>query len=45
MIKKVSADMFGMALRTYQKRTRRLSESLSVRGRTLWEAEIGRAHV
>jgi predicted acetyltransferase len=36
--RKVVADMFGMALRTYQKRVQRLSESASVRGRTLWEA-------
>jgi hypothetical protein len=36
--RKVVADMFGMALRTYQKRVQRLSESTSVRGRTLWEA-------
>ena len=36
--RKVVADMFGMALRTYQKRVQRLSESASQRGRTLWEA-------
>ncbi len=36
--KKVVADMFGMALRTYQKKVRRLSESATERGRTLWEA-------
>jgi hypothetical protein len=36
--RKVVADMFGMALRTYQKRMQRLGESTSVRGRTLWEA-------
>jgi hypothetical protein len=36
--RKVVAGMFGMALRTYQKRVQRLSESASVRGRTLWEA-------
>jgi DNA-binding MarR family transcriptional regulator len=36
--KKVSADMFGMALRTYQRRTQRLSQSLTDRGRSLWEA-------
>jgi hypothetical protein len=36
--RKVVADMFGMALRTYQKRVQRLSESASVRGRTLWQA-------
>jgi hypothetical protein len=36
--RKVSADMFGMALRTYQRRTQRLRESETDRGRTLWEA-------
>src|SRR5688572_1878095 len=36
--KKVSADMFGMALRTYQRRTQRLSQSQTGRGRSLWEA-------
>jgi hypothetical protein len=36
--RKVAADMFGLALRSYQKRVQRLSESASVRDRTLWEA-------
>ncbi len=36
--KKVSADMFGMALRTYQRRTQRLGQSATDRGRSLWEA-------
>jgi len=36
--RKVVADMFGMALRTYQKRVQRLGESTSARGKTLWEA-------
>lgn len=35
---KVVADMFGMALRTYQKKVQRLSQSATDRGRTLWEA-------
>lgn len=35
---KVVADMFGMALRTYQKKIQRLSQSATERGRTLWEA-------
>jgi predicted acetyltransferase len=35
---KVVADMFGMALRTYQTKVQRLSESRTDRGRTLWEA-------
>lgn len=36
--RKVSADMFGMALRTYQRKVQRLSESNTERGRSLWEA-------
>jgi len=38
--KKVTADMFGMALRTYQRRTQRLSQSRTDRGRSLWEAVL-----
>jgi hypothetical protein len=38
--KKVSADMFGMALRTYQRRTQRLTQSQTERGRSLWEAVL-----
>jgi hypothetical protein len=38
---KVIADMFGLALRTYHSRVARLSESRSVRGRSLWEAVLG----
>lgn len=38
--RKVVADMFGMALRGYQRKVQRLQESLSVQGRTLWEAVI-----
>jgi hypothetical protein len=38
--KKVSADMFGMALRTYQRRTQRLAQSRTDRGRSLWEATL-----
>src|SRR6185295_15855984 len=34
---KVIADMFGMALRTYQTKVQRLSESRTDRGRSLWE--------
>jgi hypothetical protein len=37
---KVIADMFGLALSTYHDRVRRLSESQSVRGRSLWEATL-----
>lgn len=35
---KVVADMFGMALRTFQRKAQRLAESATDRGRTLWEA-------
>lgn len=38
--RKVSADMFGMALRTYLRRIQWLSESSTDRGRTLWEAVL-----
>jgi hypothetical protein len=32
------ADMFGMALRSYQRKTQRLTESASENARSLWEA-------
>jgi hypothetical protein len=35
--RRVSADMFGMTLRSYQRKTRRLRESATERGRSLWE--------
>lgn len=35
---KVIADMFGLALRTYHARVRRLRESSTFRGRSLWAA-------
>lgn len=38
--RKVSADMFGMALRTYLRRIQRLSESSTMRGQSLWEAVL-----
>lgn len=38
--RKVVADMFGMALRGYQKRVQRLQESATVRDRTLWEVVL-----
>ena len=38
----VSADMFGMALRTYQRRTLRVEGSVTERGRSLWEAVFAR---
>jgi hypothetical protein len=37
---KVIADMFGLALRTYQNRVQRLSESGTFAGRSLWEAVL-----
>ncbi len=39
--RKVSADMFGMALRTYQRRVQRLAQSQTERGQSLWEAVLG----
>jgi hypothetical protein len=38
--RRVAADMFGLALRAYQKKMRRLTESRSARDRTLWEAVL-----
>src|SRR5688500_7199939 len=38
--RKVSADMFGMALRAYIRKVRRLSETETERGRTLWQAVL-----
>jgi len=38
--RKVAADMFGLALRTYQKKVRRITESATDRDRTLWQAVI-----
>lgn len=38
--KKVIADMFGMALRTYHRRVRDLSQSGTQPGRTVWEAVL-----
>jgi len=37
---KVIADMFGLALRTYHGKVRRLSEGSTVRGRSLWSAVL-----
>lgn len=37
----VTADMFGMALRTYQRKRRRLLESATEHGRSLWGAVLG----
>jgi hypothetical protein len=38
--RRVAADMFGMALRSYQKKLRRLTESQSAADRTLWRAVL-----
>ena len=38
--RKVVADMFGMALRAYQKKVQRLEESATDRDRTLWQAVL-----
>lgn len=38
--RKVSADMFGLALRTYLRKIRRLSESATDRGESLWDAVL-----
>ncbi len=38
--KKVAADMFGLALRTYQTKVQRLEESVGEREATLWEAVL-----
>src|SRR6187399_821926 len=38
--RKVCADMFGLGLRTYQRKIQRLGESLTDRGRSLWEATL-----
>jgi hypothetical protein len=38
--RRVSADMFGLGLRTYQRKIQRLGESLTDRGRSLWEAVL-----
>ena len=37
----VAADMFGLALRSYQKKVNRLSASATQRGQTLWQAVLG----
>jgi DprA winged helix domain len=38
--RKVAADMFGLALRSYQKKVQRLTESETQREKTLWEAVL-----
>jgi hypothetical protein len=39
--KKVIADMFGLALRSYRQKVQRLNESVTTRGVTLWGAVHG----
>jgi DNA-binding MarR family transcriptional regulator len=38
--RKVSADMFGLGLRTYRRKIQRLGESSTERGRSLWEVVL-----
>ena len=38
--RKVVADMFGLAIRTYQKKVQRVTESVLARERTLWQAVL-----
>src|SRR5512138_1155931 len=38
--RKVSADMFGLGLRTFQRKVQRLTESSTERGRSLWTAVL-----
>jgi len=38
--RKVAADMFGLAIRTYQKKVQRLTESASEPNSTLWQAVL-----
>lgn len=38
--RKVAADMFGMALRSYRRKVNRLRESVSVAEKTLWQAVL-----
>jgi len=39
--RRVSADMFGLALRSYSRKVQRLSEGATERNRSLWEAVYG----
>ncbi len=41
---KVIADMFGLALRSYQRKVQRLTESATEQGRSLWEAVFSYVH-
>jgi hypothetical protein len=39
--RKVAADMFGLAIRSYQKKVQRLTESVTTPDQTLWQAVLG----
>lgn len=38
--RKVAADMFGLAIRTYQKKVQRVTESAQTRDETLWQSVL-----
>jgi hypothetical protein len=42
--RKVAADMFGLAIRTYQKKVQRVTESVAAQERTLWQAVLEHLH-
>ena len=42
--RKVAADMFGLAIRTYQKKVQRVVESAQSRERTLWQSVLDHLH-
>jgi hypothetical protein len=42
--RKVVADMFGLALRGYQKKVQRLTESATEQNKTLWQAVLDHLH-
>ena len=39
--RKVAADMFGLALRSYQKKIQRIAQSVTDSDQTLWSAVVG----
>src|SRR6188768_398785 len=42
--RKVAADMFGLAIRTYQKKVQRVTESVAAHERTLWQLVLDHLH-
>lgn len=42
--RKVAADMFGLAIRTYQKKVQRVTESAQTREQTLWQNVLVHLH-